>query len=230
MSVIRNKLRAKDGASIFMGLMYLLVALMVGAIVLTASTASAGKMAEMKQNEQDYLTVASAARLVRDRICALKYTYKTLNDNHNPPLTNEIKDSDGKGVILENELKNLYGGLAGVPSAPSFGTEKTFEITGTGEDWDKVHGSLKMMNDGKIIVELWLEDQEGNNRRNSMKIEFLADGPVTETYLHVYEVPTGEFYEDEEGNKIPIYETKTDVYKTTTCSWPESGCTITKGL
>ncbi len=61
MNAIRNKLRAKDGASIFMGLMFLLVALILGAVVLAASTASAGKLAEMRKNEQDHLAVASAA-------------------------------------------------------------------------------------------------------------------------------------------------------------------------
>jgi len=229
MSVIRNKLRAKDGVSIFMGLMFLLVALMVGAVVLTASTASAGKLIEMKENEQDYLTVASAARMVRDRICELKYTYKT-TDGMLDGDGETLIASDNKEVILKNELTGLCRVLArkqqGLDQTDNL-IEKTFEITG-GEGWDTVKGSLSMDENGKIIVGLWLEDGE-ENKRNHMQIEFLADGPVTNRYETYEVICVGEVKDEETGKPIPIYETITHVHKTTTCSWPESGCTISKG-
>jgi len=237
MSVIRNKLRGKDGVSIFMGLMFLLVALMVGTVVLTASTASAGRLADMKDYEQDYLNVASAARMMRDRICKLTYTYKTTDDKLDEG-GETLKDSDGKNIILETELKALCGVLAENQdkddlqslldnTGKSFGV---FTIKDTNEKLDTVYGSLSMKADGRIIVGLWLKDENGN-RRNYMEIEFCPDGPVTDRVVVVTDKPVlnedGTQKTDEENN--PIYETITTVHETTTCSWPESGCTISKG-
>lgn len=226
MNVIRNKLRAKDGMSIFMGLMFLLVALMVGAVVLAASTASAGKLAELKKNEQDYLNVASAARMVRDRICALTYTCRKewVNDILTSNET-KLEPSDNGAVILKSELMSLCGELADEDSAPTLGTAE-FEITGTDEDWDTVHGNLSMEKDGRIIVELWLKDEEDEKgkSRNLMEIEFCADGPVTSTVVNRYE----NWGVDNNNNPILI-SVDVEVIKTTTCSWPLSGCTITKG-
>ncbi len=204
MNMIRNKLREKSGVSIFMGLLFLLVCLFVGTVALTASTAAAGRLAKQREREQDYLNVASAARLVKERICKLTYTYT--GDGSDPAERNLVASdaSLGSKVILENELKELCGILAGVTGLP---TEKPFRIdlsSGSGSpdvEWKTVYGSLSVEADGKIIVGLWLGDQAKNNaeNHNHMEIEFCPDGPVKKTAT------------------------------TTTYSWPESGCTITKG-
>ncbi len=239
MNLIRNKLREKSGASIFMGLMFLLVVLFVGAVVLTASTAAAGKLAEQREREQDYLNVASAARLVKGRICKLTYTNeleckKDASGNMlSESSSQEFKTSDGSTsnkVILENELKELCGSLVEdpeaepAPAAPlsALPAEKPFKIElssasgSTGVDWETVYGSLRVEADGRIIVELWLgnENKEHKDSHNHMEIEFCPDGPVKRT-----EVTSTE-------DAGVITETSTT---TTTYSWPESGCTITKG-
>ncbi len=105
--MIRNKLREKSGASIFMGLMFLLVCAVVGSVALTASTAAAGKLARQRQNEQDYLTVASAARLLKNRVGTLTYTHTvtSVNGVSGTPVV-ELTASDvsaGGKVILREE-------------------------------------------------------------------------------------------------------------------------------
>jgi len=229
MNVIRNKLRAKDGASIFMGLMFLLVCLMVGAVVLAAATAAAGKLAELRETEQNYLNVASAAQMVRDKICEMTYTYETVDGN---VTENKITVPSGE-VILEDELKKLCEILVENQGEADLQKQlddaaKTFEISGTVDKWDTVHGLLSMKEDGRIIVGLWLVDKDESGGgaasdekiHNHMEIEFCADGPVTKTVVEEIDGT------DADGNPI-IIETVT---KTTTCSWPETGCTIMKGI
>lgn len=218
MNMIWKKLREKNGASIFMGLMFLLVCLTVGTVVLTASTAAAGKLAEQQKREQDYLNVASAARLVKDRICNLTYTHKQ-PDGSVPP-TVELTASDGKAVILEEDLKKLCNILAestdpsGLQAALD-AEKKSFEISFSSaeglsvEEWDTVYGSLRMMADGRLFVVLWLGDSDKDKGSNHMTLEFCPEGPEKKT-----EVTGG---------------VVTSSVVTTTCKWPESGCTITRG-
>lgn len=228
MNMIRNKLREKNGLSIFMGLIFLLVCLMVGTVVLAASTAAAGKIAQQRNREQDYLNVASAARLLKDYICTLTYTHKTTGAT----FTEELTSSDGRTVILAEDLKELCRILAEnaadtentnpVEPQENLGAAKNFEISldpGANPpdmEWDKVYGSLNMKADGKILVELWLgdEDKTSLNSHNHMAIEFCPEGPVTKK----------EVTHEASGGVI------TDINNViTTCSWPENGCTISKG-
>jgi len=218
MNMIRNKLREKSGVSILMGLLFLLVCLFVGTVALTASTAAAGKLAEQQEREQDYLNVASAARLVKDRICKLTYTYTKSGETLGSGTLTTSDASTNNKVILEKELEELCRILMESPgSAP----EKSFKIdlssNSSGVTWETVYGSLSVKEDGRIIVELWLgnEQKDNEDNHNRMEIEFCPDGPVKKTVVNTKESDTGEI-------------TKTSI-TTTTYSWPESGCTITKG-
>jgi len=228
-----------------MGLMYLMVCLTVGIVVLTASTAAAGKLADLRKREQDYLNVASAARLVRERICALTYTYTaTYNNGADEPEVNLDggafktpggEPMDDSKVILSNELKKLCDILAkskrpdasqGPLDTNALQTEldeaeTTFQIIpqsasgggSSGTEWT-VYGNLSMKTDGRIIVELWAGDEDKAKGNNHMAIEFCPDGPV----------------ETEEKSMVENSATLTKQRKVTTAlSWPESGCTITKG-
>lgn len=230
MNMIRNKLREKDGASILMGLLYLLVCMMVGTVVLTAATASAGKLAGQQESEQDYLNVASAAQLVKDRICELTYTYtyETTDTDPTPTPTETLAPNDK--VILEGEVKGLCGILAeSLNKNPAEDpavlqdrlnnkaeATKPFQISRSGStEWGIVYGRVGMKADGRIIVELWLGDEDIDQGNNHMAIEFCPDGPVKETRVEKEEDPSGGVV--------------TSTVTTTTCSWPERGCTITKG-
>lgn len=227
MNAIRNKLTGKKGASIFMGIMFLLVCLMVGTVALAASTAAAGKLAELRQHEQDYLTVASAARLVKNRISKLTYTHEkveqtTLGSTSLVSTTSNLEASEGD-VILESELLSLCSTLVDDEVPAALPTEQSFEIkldssSGSTPDveWETVYGSLNMGTDGKIVIELWLGVQTKGDAKNHnrMKVEFIPNGPVVQTVVT----------SSDSGGVITETTTTTTKY-----SWPESGCTITKG-
>lgn len=69
-----RKLKSNRGMSIIMGLLVLLVCVTAGAAALTSAASNAGRYTHMRQDQQRYLAVASAARTVRDELCAGEYT------------------------------------------------------------------------------------------------------------------------------------------------------------
>ena len=65
MNCLRAKLKSERGASILLAMVFFLLCLTVGGVVLTAATASAGRIASQRQTQQDYLTASSAAEALR---------------------------------------------------------------------------------------------------------------------------------------------------------------------
>lgn len=68
-----RKLQSRRGMSIIMGLLLLLVCATAGAAALTSAASNAGRYTHLRRDQQRYLAVASAARTVRDELCAGKY-------------------------------------------------------------------------------------------------------------------------------------------------------------
>ena len=66
MERVREKLHSRTGASLLIALLFFLVAMTVGAVVLTAASANAGRVQKSRQEQQNYLAVASAAELVKE--------------------------------------------------------------------------------------------------------------------------------------------------------------------
>jgi len=217
-----KKLRSKDGVSIFMGLIFLLVCLMVGTVALTAATAAAGKLSRQREAEQDYLTVASAARLMKARICELTYRNVEVNSTETENVIESTVAAHASEIILKSELEMMCRESLVKKSDP---LDQSFEISlkqpagASAVKWKTVFGLLRMDKSGKIMVSLWLGDKDWSNDKNHnfIEMEFSPDGPVQSKTVTSKEDPAGS------GN---FTETKR---VTTVCSWPETGCTIRKG-
>lgn len=67
------KLKSNRGASILMAMLFLLVCMLVSSSVLMAAGSNAGKRQSNYQEQQKYLALSSALRLVCDDICAARY-------------------------------------------------------------------------------------------------------------------------------------------------------------
>lgn len=76
MNRLRQKLNSRSGASIVIALIFFLVCLTVGAVVLTAATANAGRVTRIQKEQQAYFAVRSAAELLRDEIEGETFTAK----------------------------------------------------------------------------------------------------------------------------------------------------------
>jgi hypothetical protein len=77
MSNLKEKLNSRQGASLMIALLFFLLCITTGTVILTAATASTGRISSQKQVQQDYLTVSSAARLVRDQLKGTTFTAET---------------------------------------------------------------------------------------------------------------------------------------------------------
>lgn len=73
----RQKLHSRSGASILLALLLFLVAAMVCAVIVSASFTAAKRVYDDKTGEQDYLTVSSAAKTLKEGLLASGVTYTT---------------------------------------------------------------------------------------------------------------------------------------------------------
>lgn len=79
-----KKCADRKGITILMALLLLLVASMVSVVILTAATTAARHISNDRQSQQAYLTVSSAAELLRDDILSSGYEQKV---THRPTAT-----------------------------------------------------------------------------------------------------------------------------------------------
>lgn len=84
-----KKLKNNSGATILMALLLILLAMAVGAAILTAAVSAAHHMKSDREAQQNYLTVSSAAELIRDSIAGDKYE-RTMTETHTA-----LRDADG---------------------------------------------------------------------------------------------------------------------------------------
>lgn len=68
-----KKMTNTSGASIFIALLFFLMCSLAGSVVLTAASSSAGRLANLKEDEQSYYSVVSAAKLLKQEIKGKKY-------------------------------------------------------------------------------------------------------------------------------------------------------------
>jgi len=246
MSAAGKKLRDQSGVSILLGILFLAVCVVVGTVVLTASTAAAGKLTRLRESEQDYQTAASAARLLRNRIGLLTFTYTHIEVKVNGvpredlvPDDNdktEFKDLDGTLISMDNYVlgkellemcKIITPKYPPEADPPAAGGEMEFQIYREKDrvDEDTVYGTIKMEKGGRILARLWMgEDNETEPKNhNRVELSFAPEGPVTET-----KVETEEIVVDIIGGE-ELKAIKETITYTTTCSWPEENCVIRKG-
>ena len=109
-----KRLKNNSGATILMALLLILLATAVGAAVLTAAVSAARHLRSDREAQQNYLTVSSAAELIRDSITGQTYQ-RTLTEIHT------FKEKED-GVVEENISRSVQmapsdGKLKGVMGA-----------------------------------------------------------------------------------------------------------------
>ena len=114
-----KRLKNNSGATILMALLLILLSTAVGAAVLTAAVSAARHLRSDREAQQNYLTVSSAAELIRDSIN--RQTYKrTLTKYYN---REDITDADENVIevryvydhtdIVQNPPDGKIGGIMG---------------------------------------------------------------------------------------------------------------------
>lgn len=122
MNCLKAKLQSEGGASILLALLMFLVCAMVGASVLAAAASNAGKARSNRTEQQSYLTLSSAIRLVADELEEARYMGKYRVWEWETP-----EEKDGEGNVIKPAeiffyMEQVQGSFTGGHLLPSAGT------------------------------------------------------------------------------------------------------------
>ena len=106
-----KKLKNERGESILMALLLLLLASVISALILTAATNAAHHLRNDRKAQQNYLTVSSAAELIRDSILQESYTRVW------EKVTTYEKDEKGQVIGQKEEIALTQGQFTGIMKA-----------------------------------------------------------------------------------------------------------------
>lgn len=198
--MLRNRIRSNSGATILLALLFFLLCAMAGSIILSAGSAAAGRISGLKESEQAFYSVTSAAQVMRDEIEGQEFQAYT-EDGGKPIYTVEPDSKIAK--ILMSAVKAVY-------EDNQSKAEETFTIRP--QDSQKnvlgtVTANLIMTDDYKIQITFNIESSE------KYVCRLTAKAIVNRT--------TTRYEEEKEGQLVEIERQDLQVY------WNE--CTIDKG-
>ena len=186
--IIRKKLSSSRGASITMALLLFLACAVIGAVVLNAGTASAGRLSDMAKTDRRYYSVASAAELLAKELNGQSIFIEETNTDGEETLVVDgvtITDSTNLSELpllaahaahyavhehdMPEEMELVFPALAeeGYPETriyiSSVLDEKWRLLIELSDAPDDVNGfTLKLtMNPAVVLVEDWTETKDG---------------------------------------------------------------------
>jgi len=188
---IYRKLHSTSGASLLIALLFFLICVTVGSLILTAASASSAKTKDRYSNEQHYLAVASAARLLKDRMGGYTYTvgrtWQTWETGETDPETGQpvtdsgwiditpfISPEDGEGGdILTSAYEEILEGAMEYTDSFSIDAENNIP---------SVQTDLKMKENGDAVFIL-------KSGSYSMNVSFTArTSKVTDYISYDYKI------------------------------------------
>ncbi len=202
-----KKLKNNSGATILMALLLILLAMAVGAAILTAAVSAAHHMKSDREAQQNYLTVSSAAELIRDSIAGDKYE-RTMTETHTA-----VRDTDGnitgENVSYSTNVTKPTGIMGAWLSACIENGNDNNEYASLKDFSDTIEVDLKIddhtslrtvtaaffaQEDGKIQVQLSLKPEEGKTddcrmtltMQGTLTTEGLDTLPAEEEYVSTY--------------------------------------------
>lgn len=217
-----KKLKNNSGATILMALLLILLAMAVGAAILTAAVSAAHHMKSDREAQQNYLTVSSAAELIRDSIAGDKYE-RTMTETHTA-----VRDTDGnitgENVSYSTNVTKPTGIMGAWLSACIENGNDNNEYASLKDFSDTIEVDLKIddhtslrtvtaaffaQEDGKIQVQLSLKPEEG--KTDDCRMTLTMQGTLKEEAPESYSSEAADSY----------------IYKTTVKWEPQR---ITKGI
>ena len=103
---MHSVLRSQTGASIVFALLMFLVCAVVGALVLTAGTAAAGRVSNLAQMDQRYYSVSSAADLLAKELSGKKVTITRTRELTEVTKVGYLVDLNGSGSLVTLDPAN----------------------------------------------------------------------------------------------------------------------------
>ena len=170
-SRVKEKLRSRRGASITMALLLFLVCTVIGATILTAGTASAGRVSDLARMDRRYYAVASAAELLAHELSGQEVVIEERTKNGSSSTTVNGKGIDEAGLSYLTAqaayyVKEADGGEEKQPLRQSL--ELTTDLTDQGQT---VYVTSVLEPNGTLT--LTLSDSEENKNACQMIMTLL---------------------------------------------------------
>ncbi len=181
-TISARKLKSDRGASIIIALLVLLICVTAGAAALTAASANAGRYTHMRRDQQRYLAVSSAAKLVRAELAGqsfsatvkldetvntetLLHEYKLINPGDGgyvaPTCSGAFADwllDDLNTCFQAQEVPAGWGGGAVAFSGVTY-DDLGIDTDAAEPILDQVKWSLTLADDYTITARFWLADE-----------------------------------------------------------------------
>lgn len=217
-----KKLKNNSGATILMALLLILQAMAVGAAILTAAVSAAHHMKSDREAQQNYLTVSSAAELIRDSIAGDKYE-RTMTETHTA--STDAEGNTTHEVTYSTDVNYPTGIMGAWLSACIEDGSENVQYASLKDFKDTIEVDLKIdedtslrtvaaafsaQKDGKIQVQLYLKPEEG--KTDDCRMTLTMQGKLTK---------------EEESESDSSGDNYSYIYKTTVKWEPQR---ITKGI
>lgn len=116
---LNEKLHDRSGASLLFAILVFMLCILAGTAALTAAAANAGRYTHLESEQQTYLTISSAVRLMKDEVAGTTLTV--------------TRERGGTTTVEAEPVGHWIGEIAGDLVAPVFGgspTEKKMTVSG----------------------------------------------------------------------------------------------------
>lgn len=192
MRTLKEKLHSSSGASILMALLLLLVALMVSLVILSAAISAVKAVRSDREQQQLYLTVSSAAELIRDSIAGGSAGYQTETVNHfsDPGRKNPLKAMDQEPTVKEasGKLSSIFNEANGQLHSLSDRYAKSFLLHVDGDVYSDVTAEIRMRKSDAAATQtgqLYTMTIVLTAERNGRKCQMLLTANGTQTLSSV---------------------------------------------
>ena len=164
-----KKLNQSAGNTLMMALLFMLVAVTVSVIVLTGAAAAARRVESDKNRQQSYLSLSSAAQLMRDSILADSFTQTVTSYERRDESLPEKEDS----VVTQKASKEFDRLLnEAVEHINSFAAPYTNDLMAIKMNGlPSVNLKFNMDVDYSIEIQLWIDDSQGYEGSMTLFIE-----------------------------------------------------------
>lgn len=244
-----RKVKSNSGASMLFALLVFMLCVLAGTAALTAAAANSGRYTHMEAEQQDYLSVASAARVVKDELVGSTFTASFTGENRNLPTpsttTGNFTSNCNLGSVFGETFKDYFihlyinhkwtAGTAGAGEIDQWfrdhvtdnwtvGTSPEAKIEITGID-GMSEVTLVLEADENFTITATLYTGEEAEPRNRTVIELVGDPTWTE------DTKTENYYYVIPGSNPTSYSvgTKTTVVRNLSVKWTLENATVYDG-
>lgn len=172
------KTSSKKGASILIALLVFLLAALSGTVALTMAASNAGRYAHEKDDQQAYLSVVSAAKLILSRLEGITVIYRGKEEGLSPTSDSQVDIeylTSNKDLFLKDENFEKALRSISLPTPPDL-QPVVFELSSdTHSEIGTVYVSVSITG-SSFAFRLYHEKNSARNYQMTLEVDSIWDG------------------------------------------------------